>query len=648
MGLADVITTLWRNWLKHNPNNPDWQDRDRFVLSNGHSSMLLYAALHLSGYSLSLDDLRNFRQLSSATPGHPERGQTAGVEVTTGPLGQGFANAVGMAIAEKKLAAHYNRPGFPIVDHRTWVILGDGCLMEGISHEAASLASVLQLGKLIAIYDDNGISIDGEVSAWMQDDTPERFRAYGWQVIDSVDGHDPEAFSEAISKAVKEQNKPSLICTRTIIGFGSPNKQGQAAVHGAALGEEEVAATRKALGWEQEPFCIEDSIYAQWDCKEKGSKLEAAWYRLWQDYRREYPKLARNLQRQWSSELPDNFVADYQQCLLDQLEKKPTLATRAASKVCLETAGALLPELIGGAADLTDSCCTRWSGCTTITADSPDGNYLHYGVREFAMSAVANGIAAHGGLRPYTGTFLVFSDYARNAVRMAALMKLPQIFVYTHDSIGLGEDGPTHQPIEQLTHLRSTPELTVWRPCDALETAVAWRSALVDRSGPSALVLSRQKLPSQMHDRDSFEKIARGGYILVRETDELQLILIATGSEVELAVKAHALLAHKGVRVVSLPSVEVFAQQDEQWREQVLPSEVRLRLAIEAAHPDYWYRWVGFEGAVMGIDRFGESAPGQDVAAAFGFTPDRVASRALALLKGHTNTGECNADSFGG
>lgn len=633
MGMADIMTVLWRHQLRHNPNNPNWPNRDRFVLSNGHGSMLLYAALHLSGYALSLDDLRNFRQLHSLTPGHPELGVTPGVEVTTGPLGQGFANAIGMAIAEKILAKRYNRPGCPIIDHGTWVFLGDGCLMEGISHEAASLAGALKLGKLIAVYDDNGISIDGEVSGWMQDNTPERFRAYNWQVIEGVNGHDPKSIAAAMGEASNETNKPSLICAQTVIGFGSPNKQGTASTHGSPLGEEEVLATKKSLNWNEASFEVPDHIYAGWDCKAKGEELEAHWKTLWQDYQKNYPDLAGDLERLWSGELPEDFKTKYQKRCFDFLEEKPTIATRAASKMCLEAAGPLIPELLGGAADLTDSCCTRWTGCTTITANQPDGNYLHYGVREFAMTAIGNGISLHGGLRPYTGTFLVFSDYARNAVRMAALMQLPHIFIYTHDSIGVGEDGPTHQPIEQLTHLRSTPGLTTWRPCDALETAVAWQSALVRKSGPIALVLSRQKLPTQGHNQESSNSIARGGYILIKETGVLKLILIATGSEVDLAVKASRLLANEGVRVVSMPSTDVFTRQDERWKAHVLPPNMRRRLAVEAAHPDYWRKWVGLDGDVLGINRFGESAPGQDVSASLGFTAEHLADRARLMLK---------------
>ena len=636
MGMADIMTVLWRHWLKHNPANAGWPDRDRFVLSNGHGSMLLYAALHLSGYDLSIDDLRNFRQLYSPTPGHPEVGVTAGVEATTGPLGQGFANAIGMAIAEQKLAAQYNHSGYRPVDHHTWVFLGDGCLMEGISHEAASLAGALGLGKLIAIYDDNNISIDGAVSPWFQDDTPARFRAYNWHVIEAVNGHDPGAIGQAFTEAKEETSRPTLICAKTIIGYGSPAKQNTAAVHGAALGEAEVAATRAALKWKtEEAFSIPPAIYADWNCKERGEKLESAWQKHWQDYQQHHPGDAATLERAWSNQLPDNFKAHYEAGIKELLNESSPIATREAFNRCLELAGPLLPELIGGSADLTESCCTRWSGCTAITATEPNGNYLHYGVREFAMSAISNGICLHGGLRPYTGTFLVFSDYARNAIRMASLMALPQMFVYTHDSIGLGEDGPTHQPIEQLTHLRTTPGLSVWRPCDVIETAVALQSALSHSSGPSALVLSRQKLKQQQRTLNAITNISRGGYILIKETAPLQLILIATGSEVGLAVEVSELLAPAGVRVVSMPSVDVFMQQADHWQEEVLPKEISCRLAIEAGHPDCWYRLVGLDGDIIGINTFGDSAPANDLAEAFGLTPDKVTLRAKQLLKQH-------------
>lgn len=633
MGMADIMTVFWRDFFKHNPANPIWPDRDRFVLSNGHGSMLLYSALHLSGYALDLTSLRNFRQFGSATPGHPEVDMTPGVEATTGPLGQGFANAVGMAIAEQALAARYNRPDLPIVDHRTWVFLGDGCLMEGVSHEAASLAGVLQLGKLTAIYDNNNVSIDGRVDPWLNDNTPERFRAYGWHVIDQVDGHNPEAIAEAIAEAKKEPGKPSLICAQTIIGFGSPDKQGNASMHGAGLGKEEAINTKQALNWPHEAFDIPQEVYAGWDCQAKGEAFEGHWQTLWQNYQQKYPRYAEELAEAWDHKLPQDFTVRYQRFISETLQDAPVVATRAASKLCLDVIGPLLPNLLGGSADLTDSCCVKWSGCTTMTPTSRDGNYLHYGVREFAMTAIGNGIGLHGGLRPYTSTFLTFSDYARNAVRMSALMKVPHVLVYTHDSIGVGEDGPTHQPIEHLTCLRTTPELSVWRPCDLAETAVAWQMALTKTSGPTALVLSRQKLTPQKHT--DITDIEKGGYVLVKEAGKLQLILIATGSEVSLAVEAASLLAREkiGVRVVSMPSVDLFEQQDDSWQKAVLPPQVRCRLVIEAGHPDYWYKFAGLDGEVLGIDRFGASAPGDELMMIFGFTPETVVTRAKKLLQ---------------
>lgn len=634
MGMADIMTVLWRGWLRHNPANPAWQNRDRFVLSNGHGSMLLYATLHLSGYALSLDALRNFRQLHSGTPGHPEAKETPGVEVTTGPLGQGFACAVGMAIAEKVLAAHYNKPDFPVIDHRTWTFLGDGCLMEGISHEAASLAGVLQLGKLIAVYDDNNISIDGEVTPWFNDDTPGRFRAYGWHVIDSVDGHDPEAVNQALETATQESDRPSLICAKTIIGFGSPNKQGSASTHGGALGQEEVAAVRQTLNWQHEPFDIPEEIYANWDCKTKGTKQEANWNALWDAYQKAYPECSEALADAWSGKLPQGFAARHTELIDELLADSPTIATREASRRCLEAVAPVLPDLLGGSADLTASCCTKWSGSIVVNARTAAGNYLHYGVREFAMTAIANGIGLHGGLRPYTATFLIFSDYARNAIRMAALMGVPQILLYTHDSIGVGEDGPTHQPIEQLTGLRATPGLSVWRPCDSLETAIAWQAALVQQDGPTALVLSRQKLKPQEHTRESVSDISKGGYTLVKETTPLDIILIATGSEVTLAVQAAALLAAEGIgaRVVSMPSADVFKRQDAAWQELVLPVKMRCRLAIEASHPDFWRQFVGLDGDVLGMSSFGASAPADDLWVTFGFTTENATTKARQLL----------------
>lgn len=635
MGMADIMAALWCSWLKHNPADPNWLDRDRFVLSNGHGSMLLYAALHLSGYALPLDEIRAFRQYGSATPGHPEVDITPGVEATTGPLGQGFANAVGMALAEKILAAHYNRPDFPIIDHRTWVFLGDGCLMEGISHEAASLAGVLQLGKLIAVYDDNQISIDGSVSGWLKDDTAARFKAYGWHVIPKVDGHDSAAIHQAFSDAKKITVKPVFICMQTTIGFGSPAKQGTAAAHGAALGEDEVQATRKNIGWQNPAFDIPEPIYKAWDCKAKGAEKQAKWQQLWDRYEQQHPESATTLKRALAGDWPVQLEQQYASFIDQLLADPPTLASRAASRNCLQLLGTNLPELVSGSADLTESCCTSWPGCSPISATKADGNYLHYGVREFAMTAIANGLALHGGLRPCTGTFLTFSDYARNAVRMAAVMHIPQVLIYTHDSIGLGEDGPTHQPIEQLTHLRTTPNLSVWRPCDAVETAIAWRSALRRKDGPTALILSRQKLSPQVQNRETCEAAEKGGYILLAETTTLQIILIATGSEVNLAVQGAALLRQQniGVRVVSMPSVDVFCAQPDTWQTHVLPTKMRCRLAIEAAHPDYWRKFVGLDGDVLGINHFGASAPATDLFSEFGFVASNVATRAKALLK---------------
>ena len=635
MGLADVMAVLWRDWIKHNPTDPLWQNRDRFVLSNGHGSMLLYAALHLSGYALPIEEIRHFRQLHSKTPGHPEVGMTPGVEVTTGPLGQGFAMAVGMAMAEKILAAHFNVPDLPVIDHHTWVLLGDGCLMEGISHEAASLAGVHQLGKLIAIYDDNGISIDGKVDAWLKDDTPMRFCAYGWHVIPVVDGHDPSAVEAALAEAKQVTDRPSLICAQTHIGFGSPNKQDQAAAHGAALGEEEVVATRLKLGWQHAPFVIPEHIYEAWDCRASGDAHQQVWQGLWSTYSAAKPELAEELQRRWAGDLPEALGAEYQSFTTKLLDDAQAIASRGASKNCLNVIAPRMPELFGGSADLSDSCSTKWSGAAALTPEASDANYIYYGVREFAMTAIANGICLHGGLRPYTGTFLTFSDYARNAVRMAALMQLPQILIYTHDSILLGEDGPTHQPIEHLSHLRSTPGLSVWRPADAVETAVAWQAALERRTGPIALVLSRQKLAAQAHNQAQLEEIRKGGYILVQEAHPLQIILISSGSEVDLAVQAAAVLSAKqiGVRVVSMPSADTFETQRADWQEAVLPAAQRCRLAIEAAHPDYWRKWVGLDGAVLGISGFGASAPMDDLTKMYNLLPARVVAIAQKLLK---------------
>jgi transketolase len=635
MGMADIAEVLWRDYLRHNPGNPNWADRDRFVLSNGHGSMLIYSLLHLTGYDLSIDDLKNFRQLHSKTPGHPEYGYTPGVETTTGPLGQGIANAVGFAIAEKTLAAQFNRDGHRIVDHYTYVFLGDGCMMEGISHEACALAGTLGLGKLIAFYDDNGISIDGEVEGWFTDDTPKRFEAYGWQVIRNVDGHDAEEIKTAIETARKTGDQPTLICCKTTIGFGSPNKAGKEECHGAPLGAEEIALTRAALGWNHGPFEIPAEIYAEWDAREAGAAREAEWNQRFAAYQAAYPELAAEFLRRLQGELPADFSAKAAAYIQEVAAKGETIASRKASQNALNAFGPLLPEFLGGSADLAGSNLTLWKGCKAISAEDVAGNYLHYGVREFGMSAIMNGIALHGGFIPYGATFLVFMEYACNAVRMAALMKQRVLFVYTHDSIGLGEDGPTHQPVEQLTSLRCTPNLNTWRPCDAVESAVAWKCAIERRDGPSALIFSRQNLPHQPRDAAQIEAIARGGYVLRDCAGEPELILIATGSEVALAVAAADQLSQRGrrVRVVSMPSTSVFDQQDAAYKQSVLPVEVGARIAIEAAHTDFWYKYVGLEGRVIGMSSFGESAPASALFEHFGFTVENVLEVAEELLE---------------
>lgn len=626
MGMADIAEVLWRGPFRHNPANPHWANRDRFVLSNGHGSMLQYALLHLTGYDLSIDDLKNFRQLHSKTPGHPEYGYTPGVETTTGPLGQGLANAVGMAIAEKTLAAQFNRDGFNVVDHHTYCFLGDGCLMEGISHEVCSLAGTLGLGKLVAFYDDNGISIDGEVEGWFTDDTKKRFEAYGWQVIGRIDGHDAEAIRAAIKQAHAETQKPTLIICRTVIGAGAPNKQGKEECHGAPLGDAEIALTREALGWTCAPFEIPQDIYDAWDARAKGEALEAQWNSLFRAYENAHPALAQEFTRRLKGELPADFAQkadDYIQAVADKGE---TIASRKASQNALNAFGPLLPELLGGSADLAGSNLTLWKGCHGIQEDAA-GNYIYYGVREFGMSAIMNGLALHGGFIPYGATFLIFMEYARNAVRMAALMKQRVIHVYTHDSIGLGEDGPTHQPIEQLANLRTTPNLSVWRPADAVESAVAWKAALQRQDGPTALVFSRQNLPHQPRTPQQIADIARGAYVLVPESGtRLDAILIATGSEVALAVAAQQQLtaAGKSVRVVSMPSTDAFLAQSADYREAVLPAAVRARVAVEAAHVDYWWKFVGLDGRVIGMKRFGESAPAAQLFAEFGITAEAV------------------------
>ena len=633
MGMADIAEVLWNDYLSHNPADPTWANRDRFVLSNGHGSMLLYSLLHLTGYDLPMAEIKNFRQLHSKTPGHPEYGYAPGVETTTGPLGQGISNAVGMALAEKVLAAQFNRPGHNIVDHHTYTFLGDGCLMEGISHEVCSLAGTLKLGKLIAFYDDNGISIDGEVEGWFSDDTPARFASYGWHVIADVDGHDSDAIKAAIDQAQTETGKPTLICCKTIIGFGSPNKQGKEDCHGAALGEDEVALTRKQLGWNHGPFEIPDEVYAGWSGIEKGAAAQTRWANQLEDYRAAHPELAAEFERRTRGDLPEDFSAQADAYIRDCQEKMEKVASRKASQNCLNAYGPMLPELLGGSADLAGSNLTIWSGSKDISGDNADGNYIYYGVREFGMSAIMNGIALHGGFVNYGATFLMFMEYARNAVRMSALMGLQSIFVYTHDSIGLGEDGPTHQPVEQLSALRSTPNLNTWRPCDTVESAVCWKSAIERRDGPSALIFSRQGLAPMVRSADQVAAIQRGGYIL-RDCASPQAIVIATGSEVELAMAAAEQLAGQGteVRVVSMPCAEIFSAQDASYRDAVLPPTIRARVAVEALHADYWYKFVGLDGRVVGMTSFGESAPGEELMKQFGFTVDNVVANILEVM----------------
>ncbi|WP_455289348.1 transketolase, partial [Vibrio parahaemolyticus] len=629
MGMADIAEVLWRSHLNHNPSNPEWADRDRFVLSNGHGSMLIYSLLHLSGYELSIDDLKNFRQLHSKTPGHPEYGYAPGIETTTGPLGQGITNAVGMAMAEKALAAQFNKEGHDIVDHFTYVFMGDGCLMEGISHEACSLAGTLGLGKLIAFWDDNGISIDGHVEGWFSDDTPKRFEAYGWHVIPAVDGHDADAINAAI-EAAKADPRPTLICTKTIIGFGSPNKSGSHDCHGAPLGAEEIAATRKELGWEHGPFEIPQEVYAEWSAKETGAAKEAAWNEKFAAYEAAYPELAAEFKRRVNGELPAEWEEKASQIIADLQANPANIASRKASQNALEAFGALLPEFMGGSADLAPSNLTMWSGSKSLEANDFSGNYIHYGVREFGMTAIMNGIALHGGFVPYGATFLMFMEYARNAMRMAALMKIQNIQVYTHDSIGLGEDGPTHQPVEQIASLRLTPNMNTWRPCDQVESAVAWKLAIERKDAPTALIFSRQNLAQQPRSAEQVADIAKGGYILKDSEGKPELILIATGSEVELAVKAAEQLTAEGkkVRVVSMPSTDAFDKQDAAYREAVLPSDVTARIAIEAGIADFWYKYVGFDGRIIGMTTFGESAPADQLFEMFGFTVENVVNTA--------------------
>ena len=633
MGMADIAEVLWRDFLNHNPGNPCWANRDRFVLSNGHGSMLIYSLLHLTGYDLPLDELKNFRQLHSKTPGHPEVGYTAGVETTTGPLGQGIANAVGMAIAEKTLSAQFKRPGHDIVDHFTYAFMGDGCMMEGISHEVCSLAGTLKLGKLIAFYDDNGISIDGHVEGWFTDDTAKRFEAYGWHVIRDIDGHDAQMIKSALEQAREVTNQPSLLMCKTIIGFGSPNKAGTHDVHGAPLGEAEVAATREQLGWYYPPFEIPDDIYAQWNAKEAGQAKEVAWNTRFKAYQQHFPQEAAEFTRRMKGELPAEFTAIADR-FIEKLQQQPAnIASRKASQNTIEAFGHGLPELLGGSADLAPSNLTLWSGSKAINEDSA-GNYIHYGVREFGMTAIANGIALHGGFLPYTSTFLMFVEYARNAVRMAALMKQRHVMVYTHDSIGLGEDGPTHQPVEQLASLRMTPNLSTWRPCDQVESAVAWTCGVKRSDGPTALIFSRQNLTQQERTPQQVQDISRGAYVLKDSGGQPALILIATGSEVELAVAAWEKLTAEGIyaRVVSMPSTDTFDKQDAVYRESVLPAAVKARLAIEAGIVDSWYKYVGLDGAVIGMHSYGESAPAEQLYQEFGITLDNVLQQSRALL----------------
>lgn len=621
MGMADIADVVWREFLNHNPTNPQWANRDRFVLSNGHGSMLQYALLHLTGYDLSLEDLKQFRQLHSKTPGHPELGYAPGVETTTGPLGQGIANAVGFALAEKTLAAQFNKDELKVVDHYTYTFLGDGCLMEGISHEACSLAGTLGLGKLIAYYDDNGISIDGEVEGWFSDDTEKRFEAYGWQVL-HVDGHNQEEIRQATVTAKQETQKPTLIVCKTVIGLGSPNKQGKESSHGAPLGADEITLTREALGWlESEAFTIPQDIYDQWDAKEKGKNAESAWNAVFAQYKAQYPTEAEELLRRLNGDLPQNFIEKADAFIAETIEKAESIASRKASQNTLQAFGPQLPELLGGSADLAGSNLTLWKGCEGVQ-DNPAGNYVYYGVREFGMTAIANGVALHGGFVPYVATFLMFMEYARNAVRMSALMKQRVIHVYTHDSIGLGEDGPTHQPIEQIASLRNTPNLNTWRPADTVETAVAWKASLLRQNGPSALILSRQNLPFQTRTSAQVENVAKGGYVLAEEKGALKAIIIATGSEVDIAMQAYAQL--DGVRVVSMPCAEVFMQQDAAYREAVLPAQTRARVAVEAAHADYWWKFVGLDGKVIGMTTYGESAPAKALFEHFGITVNAV------------------------
>lgn len=634
MGMADIAEVVWRRHLRHNPKNPQWFNRDRYIQSNGHGSMLIYALLHLTGYDLSMDDIRDFRQLHSRTPGHPEYGYTPGVETTTGPLGQGVANAVGMAIAEKALAAEFNKPGFNIVDHHTWLFLGDGCLMEGISHEACGLAGTLKLGNLIAIWDDNGISIDGHVEGWFAEDTAARFRAYGWHVIEGVDGHDPEEVDAAVREAKSVTDKPSLLCCKTIIGFGSPNKANSHDCHGSALGADEVALVRERLQWPYAPFEIPGEIYAAWDATEKGAQVQQEWDALFADYAKQWPELAAEFTRRMKGDLPAGWAENMQKYVHDLQSHPAALATCQVSQKCLNHFADMLPELMGGSADLSPSNLTRHQKSVDFTGENPAGNYISYGVREFGMSAIMNGLALHGGFIPYGGTFLMFMEYARNALRMAALMKIRSVFVYTHDTIGLGEDGPTHQPVEQLASLRLTPNMETWRGCDQVEVAVAWQQAIERKDGPTSLVLTRQPLAQQPRTAAQLAEIARGGYVLSDCDGQPEMILISAGSEIELVVSAAKALTEEGrkVRVVSMPCTERFDNQDAAYKESVLPKAVRKRLAVEASIAGFWERYVGLDGKVIGMTSFGESAPANVLFKHFGFTPENVLAQARELL----------------
>ena len=624
MGMADIAEVLWRKHLIHNPKNPNWPNRDRFVLSNGHGSMLMYALLHLSGYDLSLDEIKNFRQLGSKTPGHPEYGITPGVETTTGPLGQGISNAVGMAIAEKILADKFNTLTHNIVNHMTYVFTGDGCLMEGISHEACSLAGTLGLGKLIVIYDDNGISIDGNVEGWFTEDIPERFKSYGWQVISAVDGHNADEIDKAINIAKADTEKPSIICCKTIIGKGSPEKEGSASSHGSALGEEEIKNTRANLGWNHEAFDIPKDIYSEWDASDQGQAIEDEWNEIFTDYKSKNPALAEEFSRRMTSDLPDGIEEAIYKYIEDVQKEEPNIATRTSSQRVINVLGPLIPELVGGSADLTGSNNTNWEGTHEIKYGDFSGNYINYGVREFAMTGIMNGLVLHGGIKPYSGTFLTFLDYARNAVRMAALMEIPTVLVYSHDSIGVGEDGPTHQPVEHLTSLRTTPNLETWRPCDTSETAISWLSAITNTSKPTALILSRQKLPTFSRNESQINSISKGAYVLYEPESKAELVLIATGSEVKLAMEvAEELKGKKNIRVVSMPCSERFDEQSDEYKTSVLGNGIK-RVAIEASHEDWWRKYVGLEGEVIGMTSFGESAPGDDLFEHFGFTKEKI------------------------